>query len=203
MIPVKISDTFTPGYLSSESANAILTLIPQLTDAWNKRQVFRTETEMRVSVLNDGRFPTKASKYWQSIREQTMMLEQVTLQGFEYRRNEVKLKRAQRQLNEARDELDIEEAQIEVDQCLFAQAQLRQVGEDRVREIKLWEEIKSELDDGSFDSANVNTHQLVSIRQQLINRRDSVTPHTSPDELLNIMGPLSTVDKMEQPCLTS
>ena len=37
-------------------------LIPELKDTWVKKQIYRTETEMRLSVLNDGRHPTKGSK---------------------------------------------------------------------------------------------------------------------------------------------
>jgi len=32
-------------------------------------KIFRTETEIRVGVLDDGRHPTKAAKYWQAVRE--------------------------------------------------------------------------------------------------------------------------------------
>ena len=39
----------------------------ELNDTWTKRQIFRTETEMRISVLNDVKFPTNASKYWQAV----------------------------------------------------------------------------------------------------------------------------------------
>ena len=51
-------------------------LTVELKDTWNKKQIFRTETEMRFSVLNDLRYPTKASKYWQCVREQNVYLEQ-------------------------------------------------------------------------------------------------------------------------------
>ena len=192
MIPV----LFTPGFLKSSSTSSILEILPQLTDAWNKRQVFRTETEMRISVLNEGYFPTKASKYWQAVREQTMMLEQVTLRGFEYRRNEVRLKRAQLALEVAATPLDKEEIYIEIDQCLFTQAQLRQDGEDRIREIKLWEQIKQELDDGSFDTSDVNAHQLVSMKKQLEARKEALTPQATPEDVINILGPLSSLETL-------
>ena len=37
--------------------------------AFTYSQVFRTDTEARMSVLNDIKFPTPASKYYQSLRE--------------------------------------------------------------------------------------------------------------------------------------
>ena len=67
-----ITDDLKPilAVLKEEDAQSIVALREELTDTWTKKQIFRTETEMRVSVLNDGKHPTQASKYWQSVREQ-------------------------------------------------------------------------------------------------------------------------------------
>ena len=46
--------------LKQEDAQAITQLKEELTDNWSKKQIFRTETEMRISVLNDGKHPTPA-----------------------------------------------------------------------------------------------------------------------------------------------
>ena len=54
--------------LKPEDAQKIIELKDELTDTWTKKQIFRTETEMRISVLNDCKHPTAASKYWQSVR---------------------------------------------------------------------------------------------------------------------------------------
>ena len=42
-------------------------MVDELRDTWDKKQVFRTETEARFSVLQDNRYPTKAAKYWQCV----------------------------------------------------------------------------------------------------------------------------------------
>jgi len=65
----------------------------ELRDTWTKKQVFRTETEMRMSVLQDAKYPTKASKYWQCVREQNVFLENLMSLSFEYRRTAAKIKR--------------------------------------------------------------------------------------------------------------
>ena len=49
-------------------------MVDELRDTWTKKQMFRTETEARFSVLQDNRYPTKASKYWQCVREQSVIL---------------------------------------------------------------------------------------------------------------------------------
>ena len=50
-------------------------MIPELQDNWAKKQMFRTETEMRFSVLSDNKYGNNASKYWQSVREQNTHFE--------------------------------------------------------------------------------------------------------------------------------
>ena len=54
--------------LKKEDNNFLKELKKELEDTHNKAQIYRTETEMRYSVLNDGTFPTSASKYWQCVR---------------------------------------------------------------------------------------------------------------------------------------
>ena len=60
-----------PGSLSilDEDDKKTLSDIQELLgDYWRKRQIFRTKTEAHLSVLNDSKHPTKASKYWQAVR---------------------------------------------------------------------------------------------------------------------------------------
>ena len=62
----------------------------ELRDTWTKKQVFRTETEMRMSVLQDMKYPTKAAKHWQ-VREQNVFLENLMSLSFDCRRMKLKL----------------------------------------------------------------------------------------------------------------
>ena len=74
-------------------------LIPELQDTWHKKQMFRTETEMRFSVLSDNKYPTKAAKYWQSVREQkNTHFENLVHLSFDARKNEVEIKKLQRDI---------------------------------------------------------------------------------------------------------
>ena len=56
----------------------------ELRDTWTKKQMFRTETEARFSVLQDNRYPTKAAKYWQCVREQSSYLDNLMSLSFDY-----------------------------------------------------------------------------------------------------------------------
>ena len=60
--------------LDPSSVQTFKKMVPELQDTWFKKQMYRTETEMRVSVLSDNKHGTKASKYWQSVREQNLSL---------------------------------------------------------------------------------------------------------------------------------
>lgn len=192
----RFRDVIDCGMLDSQLVQSLRSINDKLVDAWKKRQVFRTETEMRVSVLNDGSFPTKASKYWQSVREQSAMLDNLAAAAFDYRRNELKLKKLHHQLECSADEFESDELVIDIDECNFKKASIIQVATDRVREILLWEKIKNELDDGTFDTDNVNTHQMQSLIKSLSNRKACLSASSSQAEVLNVLGPLETAIKL-------
>ena len=105
--------------LKEEDAQAILVLKEELADNWNKKQIFRTETEMRVSVLNDAKHPTPASKYWQSVREMSAHFDAMMNLSFDMRRNQVERLKLERKMDKAigkGDELAQMEVQIDLDQ---------------------------------------------------------------------------------------
>ena len=89
--------------LDAEDVSKFRELTSELRDTWTKKQVFRTETEMRMSVLQDAKYPTKASKYWQCVREQNVFLENLMSLSFDARRNEVKLKKLKQKLEKQED----------------------------------------------------------------------------------------------------
>lgn len=187
--------------LDENDFNALVLLKEELQDTWIKKQIFRTETEMRVSVLNDIKHPTKASKYWQCVREQNAFFESIITLSFEYRKNEVKIKKIKRQLEEETDELEKELLQVELEEYLYARSNMQLIAKDRIREIKLWSKLKNELDDGSFDKVNVNSHQMQSLKITLENKAKAIPFGTSASEIANIVGPLQTILKTENKTL--
>jgi len=188
--------------LKPEDAQTIVALKEELTDNWTKKQIFRTETEMRISVLNDGKHPTSASKYWQSVREQSAHFDGMMSLSFNLRRNEVKRLKLERKMQKAidkGDDLKQMELRIDLDQNLYQRANMEQTAKDRVREIATWSKIKSELDDGTFDTQNVNTHQATSYSIALKNRVDTLGNSSSQAEVLNALGPLKTLERLKTP----
>ena len=173
-------------------------LTNELRDTWTKKQVFRTETEMRMSVLQDAKYPTKASKYWQCVREQNVFLENLMSLSFDARRNEVKIKRLQEKLLTEEDLLKKELLQIDIDEKIYSVANMQLVARDRMREIKLWSTLKKEFDDGSFDTQDVNRHQLESYHQIMKNKAETLTPGSSQPEVFNVLGQLQTIERVKK-----
>ena len=136
--------------LETEDLKSFKGMVEELRDTWTKKQIFRTETEMKVAVLDDGRYPTRASKYWQCVREQNVFLENLMSLSFDYRRNEAKIKFLQKKLETETDEYKKELYQIDLDEKIYSKANMELVAKDRLREIKLWSKFKAEYDDGSF-----------------------------------------------------
>ena len=167
----------------------------ELEDTRNKRQIFRSETQMRYSVLNDGVHPNNASKYWQCVTEQNVMYENLVLLSFNYRELEIKIKKAEIELENAEDPLDKELCQIKLERLFWNKADSERIGKDRVREIRKWSELKAEFDDGTFNTEDAYVEQDDILRMRLENRRASLTPGSSQAEELNVLGPLTTINK--------
>ena len=173
-------------------------LTGELRDTWTKKQVFRTETEMRMSVLQDAKYPTNASKYWQCVREQNVFLENLMSLSFDARRNEVKLKKLKQKLETEKDPLKIELLQIDIDEKTYSVANMQLVARDRMREIKLWSTLKKEFNDGTFDTKDVNTHQLDSYHIIMKNKAETLTSGSSQPEVFNVLGQLKTIERVKK-----
>ena len=184
--------------LDTEDVKEFKALTGELRDTWTKKQVFRTETEMRMSVLQDAKYPTKASKYWQCVREQNVFLENLMSLSFDARRNEVKLKRLKQKLEKEEDPIKQELLQVDIDEKTYAVANMQLVARDRMREIKLWSTLKKEFNDGSFDTKDVNRHQLDSYAIIMKNKAETLTSGSSQPEVFNVLGQLQTIERVKK-----
>jgi|TARA_Y100000310_G_scaffold94983_1_gene92842 flagellar biosynthesis/type III secretory pathway chaperone len=173
-------------------------LIPELKDTWTKKQVYRTETEMRVSVLNDFKRPTRASKYWQCVREQAGYFENLMGSSFEYRENDIDIEEIKEQLKTEKNKFKKKRKQIDLERKLWLKANMELVAKDRMRELNLWSKLKKELNDGSFDDRNVNTHQFEALTKDLEHRVNTLSPASSQPEVYNAKGQLETAKRLKK-----
>jgi hypothetical protein len=190
-------ENYLSQILDNGDFQKLIVLKDELRDTWIKKQVFRTETEMRVSVLNDTKFPTNASKYWQCVREQNVFFESLMTLSFQSRRNNVEIKKIQKALQSVTDECELELLQIELEEKLYSRANMELIAKHRVREIEQWSMLKKELDDGTFDVNDVNTHQIESLTKQLENRALTLSANSAPAEIANVIGPLATAKRLQ------
>jgi len=187
---------YLTNILDKEDVKDFKKLIPELQDTWHKKQMFRTETEMRFSVLSDNKYPTKAAKYWQSVREQNTHFENLVHLSFDARKNEVEIKKLQRDIKKEKDPLEIELKQIELEEKLYGKASMELVAKHRMREVATWSKLKKEFHSDQFDDKDVNSHQAESYRLQLQHRAKTITAGTSQAEVFNIVGQVDTLDRV-------
>ena len=184
--------------LDPEDVKEFKAMTAELRDTWTKKQVFRTETEMRMSVLQDAKYPTKAAKYWQCVREQNVFLENLMSLSFDCRRQEAKVKWLEKKIGSEKDEYKLEKYIIDLDEARYGLANMQLVAKDRMREIKLWSTLKKEFDDGSFDTQDVNRHQLDSYHLIMKNKAETLTQGSSQPEVFNVLGQLQTIERVKK-----
>ena len=187
---------YLTNILDKEDVKDFKKLIPELQDTWMKKQMFRTETEMRFSVLSDNKYPTKAAKYWQSVREQNTHFENLVHLSFDARKNEVEIEKLQRDIKKEKDPIDKKMKQIELEEKLYGKAQMELVAKHRMREVATWSKLKKEFDDGQFDKEDVNSHQAHSYMLRLQHQKNTITPGTSQPEVFNVLGQIDTLERV-------
>ena len=205
--PASLSNITKSNFLDDTDLDFIKAISAELQDTFEKKQLWRTETEIKVSVLNDISFPTPASKYWQSVREQAVFYDNLIDLSFAYRKNDVAIKKLELEIKTMLEwaetdpvkALDIELKQIELDEALFKRANMELAAKDRVREIKIWSQVKKDLveKDPNFDTQNVNTHQMVSYGQQFLLELEVLKKTGNPSfgEVQSALGKLQTTLK--------
>ena len=186
--------------LDKSQASEFKKMVPELQDTWVKKQMFRTETEMRFSVLSDNKYGNNAAKYWQSVREQNTHFENLMRLSFEYRKNDVEIEKLEHKINEDPnvDPFEKKLAKIELEEKLYGRANMELTAKARMREISTWSKLKKEFHDGTFDDRDVNTHQAESYMHRLEQQKLTLTPGSSQPEVFNVLGQLETLKRVRK-----
>ena len=195
---IQQEETHLNNLLEQNDLSDFKGMVDELRDTWDKKQMFRTETEARFSVLQDNRYPTKASKYWQCVREQSSYLDNLMTLSFEYRRNEAKIKWLEKKTESEQDEYKLTKYQIDLDEAKFGKASMEKTAKHRMREIKMWSGLKKEFNDGSFNDKDVNQHQLESYGLHYHEKAKSLNANSSETEVFNIMGQLQSLQRIKK-----
>ena len=195
---IQKEETHLNNLLEPQDLTDFKGMVDELRDTWTKKQMFRTETEARFSVLQDNRYPTKAAKYWQCVREQSSYLDNLMALSFDYRRNEAKIKWLEGKVEKEEDEYKATKYKIDLDECRFTKASMEKVAKHRMREIKMWSKLKGEFNDGSFNDKDVNQHQLESYGLQYHEKAKTLNANSSESEIFNVMGQLQSLQRIKK-----
>ena len=137
--------------LPSESVAQLVEIQGDLQNAYEKKQIWRSEVEAKYSVLNNVMHPDRNSKYWQAVREQSAMYQELIQLAINYDEQIAKL--AIKKAEQKRIEFSI------IDMKLQAK--------DRLREILLWQKIKDDLEaNNDFDTENFEKHHLETYQKR-------------------------------------
>ena len=170
-----------------------------LTETWRTDRMWRTETEMRYSVLEDTKHPTKGMKYLQARVEQNVHFTNLMYLACDYDETRGKLMVAEAELEILEKEQTskmnsgyILQKKAEIQKLQFNIMEMKKAGHHRVREVSTWEKIKKELDDGSFDPNNYDEIQKTGLAQRWANQ---IAAQTTMGKAQNKVGPLSAITK--------
>lgn len=206
--------------LPAEGMAQLAALAGEIQDTWQKQQMWRTETEARVSVLNPIKHPTYASRYWQCVREQAVFADQLVHLAFDYEKAQAErdaLLAEADELNELACQQEgapfrkhLAQARvktIEAERITYSLLTMRLAAKDRLREVQMWSDLKAEIveqatrEGAPFDTTDPNTHQLASYLEQF--RREAEIAQASggsPAELRNIVGKLMAAERETHDC---
>ena len=118
--------------------------------------------------------------------------------SFDYRRNDAKIKWLEGKIDKEQDEYKLTKYQIDLDECRFGKASMEKVAKHRMREIKMWSQLKKEFNDGSFNDKDVNQHQLESYHKMYAGKAKTITNTTPEAEVFNIIGQLRSLERIKQ-----
>lgn len=198
--------------LTPDNMEALVEMREELQHTWEHKQMWRTECEIRNSVLVDTKFPTPDAKYWQAVREQDVFFGELVRLSYEYRKLQQDLKIAEAEKMELEDKLakaqeedspeyvlikleaEIEKQKIDLDEKIFQVKNMQLAARDRMREIKIWSKVKEELEPHlqyGIESPNDHQHMSYFLRFHNMVRNNLVTggfKGSSVGEINNMIG---------------
>ena len=146
--------------LDNEDLATLQDLMPGIEQSIQSHTIYRTTTEALFSVLNDVKFPTAASKYHQAKREQLVMFENLVGLSFDYRAAQIDLEEVNFKIVSG-EGFELRKQEVQRDRLQFKLMWMRKDGQERIRELKMWSQIKKDLADSDvFDLNNKDTDEL-------------------------------------------
>lgn len=178
--------------LTEKQLEELSTLTNEISDAWDSQTIWRTWTEANCSVLNDLKFPTPAAKYHQAKKEQLVFFENLVELSFDFQEAQIDLEETDEKLRSA-DGFEKRRLEVKRQRLLFAIEGMKLQAKERIREIKMWSDIKRSLDDGSFDVRNKDTDELIGLTVRYCRELPAAQNSKNAGEAVNIVGQAATL----------
>lgn len=146
------------GILSSDQFKAMQSVSVSVDAGFKRRQRFRPRFLMETAVLNDMKFPTPDSKFWQCNVERDTHFRNLVILSFDYREKLADIEiMEEEKLDLYGPHLKKKNIQIERETALLIY--MKKEAEERIREIMNWSEIMDELEpDLKYDPEDVEAH---------------------------------------------
>tara|TARA_R100000963_G_C4628771_1_gene94326 strand:+ start:394 stop:1017 length:624 start_codon:yes stop_codon:yes gene_type:complete len=172
--------------LNNNDLNQIKSITGELQKCYEKKQIWRSEVEMKYSVLDNVNFPTDSAKYWQSVREQAVFYSELIQLAISFEENisqkellEIELEEIDKTTRKGKLNARIKNAEIKRKEFYILEMKIQ--AKDRVREIMLWEKIKNELKEKSdFNTEDFSSHHLETYEKRWKKEIDIATRTNNP-----------------------
>lgn len=164
------------GLLSPENLQKLEAIKEGLVDTWQKNKIWRTDTDMRYSVLNDTRFPTAGMKFLQARHEQETFLKNLMYLAPDFKEKQGTLIVLEAELEEILLDTTVSEKkrvglvmqkEAQIERCKYNLEEYKKEAHHRVRELVGWETIKQELlAQGGFDPDDYDGIQIAGYQER-------------------------------------
>ncbi len=181
------------GMLTTEQQCILNNLLEEIKESWSTQVIWRTWTEANYSVLNDLKFPTKAAKYHQAKKEQIVFFENLILLSFDFEEAQIDLAETEQLLSEEQNHFAKQRLEVRRNRLLFSLEGMKLQAKERVREIKMWSEIMKSLDDGTFDTENKDTDELIGLTIRYCRELPAAQRTKDAGAAINIVGQATTM----------
>ena len=180
--------------LSEKQIEELAGQIDQINADWSSQTIWRTWTEANCSVLNDLKFPTSAAKYHQAKKEKLVFFEQLLMLSFIFREAQIDLAEVLEKLEKAighkRERLEVKR-----DRLQFSIEGMHLQARERIREITMWSQIMQSLDDGTFDTVDKDTDELLGLTIRYCRELPAAQRSKDAAASINIVGQAYTLLK--------
>ena len=146
-----IAESNLENVLSNTDANYMMSVTGEIQRSFHAQKKWRSNFIANNAILDNEKYPLPSSKYWQAVREELVMFEQLCNQSLDYERHLLEKEMLEINLEDVRNPeskkgkvikkligLDILAVELKI-------IHVKHDCKNRVREIRIWEDVKNKI----------------------------------------------------------